>query len=207
MARTWAFHATVSARVTLVAGAVAVCLLGAVQAVGSAQGSPPAPIDPAECVAEPRALPLWDATPPALATSEQPDPETGEPADEATIRGITGTIEDSTACANAGQPLRVLALVTDDFLARQFIGDGAADVTEVGARLERPEPPPDPTEYLGIVAIEDVVLYPDGSVGAVVVTANAFETFRDYVVFVQGEDRWLIDASFALDTTPATPRA
>ncbi len=138
---------------------------------------------------------------------DQPDSAQGEAADDATIRGITSTIIESAACANAGQPLRVYALVTGDFLARQFVGEGAADVTESGARLERPEPTPDLPDYLTVVAIDEVATYPDGSVGAVVTSSNDDGTYRDYVVFVEGETRWLIEASFPIDDEAETPEA
>ena len=173
----------------------------------SAQEDLPVIADPANCTVEPRALPLWNGTPAAIADVTPPDPAEGEAADEAMIRGITSTIIESAACANAGQPLRAFALVTDDFLARQFVGEGAADVTESGARLERPEPTPDPPDYLTIIAIDDVVTFPDGSVGAVVTSGNDDGTYRDYVVLVEGETRWLIEASFPIDDAAGTPQA
>lgn len=173
----------------------------------SAQEEFPVTSDPATCTVEPRDLPLWDGTPAAVQNVSQPDPAQGESADDATIRGITSTIVESTACANAGQPLRVLALVTDDFLARQFVGEGAADVTESGALLERPEPTPEPADFLTVVAIENVTSYPDGTIGAVVTSRNNDGTYRDYVVFVEGETRWLIEASFPIDADAESPEA
>jgi hypothetical protein len=167
----------------------------------------PVTADPAGCTVEPRALPLWDGTPAGVQDIVQPDPAGGESADDATIRGLTSTVVESAACANAGQPLRALALVTDDFLARQFVGDNAADVTESGARLQRPAPEPDPSDFLTVVAVEDVVTYPDGTVGAVVTSENADGTFRDYVVFVEGDTRWLIEASFPIVEGAGTPEA
>jgi hypothetical protein len=191
-----------------VAGVLMVVSAAVFAPVGlAAQEELPVTADPATCSIEPRALPLWDGTPAAVQEPSQPDPAQGEAADDATIRGITSTIVESAACANAGQPLRALALVTDDFLARQFVGNGAADVTESGARLERPEPTPDPSDYLTVVAIEDVVSNPDGTVGAVVTSGNDDGTFRDYVVFVEGETRWLIEASFPIDEAAGTPEA
>jgi hypothetical protein len=173
----------------------------------SAQEDYPVTPDPAECTIEARSLPLWDGTPAAVQEIAQPDPTEGEPADDATIRGITSTVIESAACANAGQPLRGLALVTDDFLARQFVGEGAADVTESGARLERPAPTPDPSEYLTVVAIDDVVSYSDGTVGAVVASSNEDGTFHDYVVFIEGDTRFLIEASFPIEDSAGTPEA
>ena len=173
----------------------------------AAQEELPVTADPAMCSVEPRALPLWNGTPAAVVDVDQPDPALGEAADDATIRGITSTIIESAACANAGQPLRVYALVTGDFLARQFVGEGAADVTESGARLERPEPTPDPPDYLTVIAIDEVVTFPDGTVGAIVTSSNDDGTYRDYVVFVEGETRWLIEASFPIDDEAGTPEA
>ena len=173
----------------------------------SAQEQLPVTPDPTACVIEPRALPVWDGTPAAVQDVTQPDPSEGELADDATIRGITSTVIESAACANAGQPLRGLALVTDDYLARQFVGEGAADVTESGARLARPAPPADPFDYLTVVAIDDVVSYSDGTVGAVVTSSNDDGPYRDYVVFVEGETRFLIETSFPIDDAAGTPSA
>lgn len=203
----WIGLAKAVARAAVSGGTLALCLSLVVPGAQAEIQTDSAPIDPSRCQVAPRSLPLWNGTPPAVAEISRPDPATGEPADDAKIRGITGTIEESTACANAGQRLRVFALVTDDFLARQFVGDGAADVTESGASLERPESPPRPDEYLAVVAIEDPTVFPDGSVGALVVTESSAGAFSDYVVFVEGETRWLIDASFPVEGTPATPDA
>jgi hypothetical protein len=192
---------------TLAVGALLLATTVCSPAGLSAQGEFPVTADPATCSVEPRPLPLWDGTPAAVAEVPQPDPAEGEAADEATVRGITSTIVESAACANAGQPLRGLALVTDDYLARQFVGEGAADVTESGARLERPEPTPDPPDYLTVVAIDDVVSYPDGTVGAVVTSSNDDGSYRDYVLFVEGETRWLIEASFPIEDEAETPEA
>lgn len=191
----------------LVLTCVALCLTFSVPNAQATRQADPDATDPAQCQIEPRSVPLLDGTPPAVPVAEQPDPESGAPADAAIVRGITSTITEVTACANASQPLRAFALVTDDFLAREFVGDGAADVIESSARLERPATAADPIDYLNVVAIEDVVVFPDDRVGAIVVTANSATTFRDYLVFVEGDTRWLIDASFSLDTIPATPNS
>lgn len=191
-------------RLTALALTLAICLVHSAEA---AQQTDSTPVDPLLCQVDPRSLPLWDGTPAATNHASPPDPADAEPADEATIRGVTGTIIESLACANAGQPLRALSLVTDDFLARQFTGPDAADVTESGALLSRPENPPLDSEQLRLVSIDEVVVYGDGSVGATVVTATASSTFQDYVVLVEGEDRWLIDASFPLDQDSGTPAA
>jgi len=193
--------------VTLAGGLLLVASTVSLPATLAAQEGLPVTADPATCSVEPRALPLWNGTPAAVADADQPDPARGETADDATIRGITSTIIESAACANAGQPLRSYALVSDDFLARQFVGEDAADVTESGARLERPEPTPDPVDYLTVVAIDEVVTFPDGSVGAIVTSSNDDGTYRDYVVFVEDETRWLIEASFPIDDEAETPEA
>lgn len=192
---------------TLARGLLLVATAVATPGALAAQEDFPVTADPATCSIEPRALPLWNGTPAAVQDIAQPDPAQGEAADDAIIRGITSTVIESAACANAGQPLRVLAFVTDDYLARQFVGEGSADVTESGARLERPEPTPDPPDYLTVVAIDDVVTFPDGSVGAVVTSSNDDGAYRDYVVFVEGETRWLIEASYPIDDEASTPEA
>ncbi len=202
MTRIWDRPTIITA---LALGCVALCLIFSVPRAQGMYQADPETAEPGQCQIEPRAVPLFGGTPPAVQVADQPDPDSGTPADAAIVRGITSTVTEVVACANTAQPLGAFALVTDDFLAREFVGDGAADVIESSARLERPATAPDPVDFLDIVAIEAVVLFPDERVGAVVVTENATTTFHDYLVFVEGDTRWLIDASFPLDTTPATP--
>lgn len=183
------------------AAALAVGLLIALSgtSAGAAQTELPAAPEPDACAVEPRALPLWNGTPSAVIEVSQPNPDLGFPVDDATLRGITSTVIEAAACANAAQPLRSFALVTDEFLARQFTGENAADAVESGAALERPEPTPSRGDYLTVVSIEDATEYEDGTVSAMVTTENQDGTYIDLVVFIEGDTRWLIDASFPLD--------
>lgn len=164
---------------------------------------------PEECDAPPRETPLFDGTPPAEPEPTLPDAEAGEPADEETAEAIEDLVRESIACANAGSLLRALSLFSDDYVRRFFVGPDAADSVELGALLQRPSTEPDPSEHVALVAVEDIVVFPDGRVGAVVLTLPADETepVEDYLVFVAGGDGWLIDAAFPLASPDATPAA
>ena len=66
---------------------------------------------------------------------------------------------------------------------------------------------PDPADFLTVVAIDNVTSFPDGTIGAVVTSSNNDGNYRDYVVFVEGETRWLIEASFPIDADAESPEA
>jgi hypothetical protein len=158
--------------------------------------------DPAECTVAPRSvddLAALLATPAAGAgRPAAPTPVTippGQPADAATVEGITRTTRETFACFSAGDFLRVFALVTDDAIRQlQVQGILTAEVVPFFAATPVAVPPEHRAGYL---AITDVSLLPDRRVGAFVVEVDptlppeGAET--DYLVFEQVGDRWLID--------------
>ena len=196
-------------------------LAGAGMVRVSAQEATPAPglvvPDPAECTVAPRSvddlaalLATPAAGPDAAAAATQIAIPLGQPADAATVEGVTRTVRETFACFNAGDFLRVLALTTDDFVrweqAQGFL------TAETLPFLEAPPVVVPPEQRAGYLAITDVAVLPDGRVGAFVVEVDPVlpsegaET--DYLIFEQAGDRWLLDEvveSWTLAEGEATP--
>lgn len=118
-------------------------------------------------------------------------PQGGEAADDATVNGVSETVAQLTACANANKTNASWALTTDDYI-RRYIESGRepseATATSVvsmvrPAELEAPMP-----------EIRNVVVLDDGRVGAEIRPSfDAAQGSYDYFVFVQQGDEWLID--------------
>jgi len=174
----------------------------------AAQGATP-PVDlvapaPAGCQVEPRtldALAAFLATPAAEAAT--PDINTGtpvsfvapagEPADPATVAGVTATATALFACYNANDYLRVFALFTDEYLARSFVDEG---MTEEALGFFGMPPEARPADAWESIAVRDVRVLVDGRVGAFLVGHNPEGDgvdFVDYTVFVERDGRYLID--------------
>jgi hypothetical protein len=131
------------------------------------------------------------ASPPPARTPG-PVPE-GNPADNATVAGISATVREYVACFNAGEPLRAYALHTDASLAHILAQQGLP--TEAGyAALATPEPSA-PEERTAIISIADARVFTDGSAGAMVTLS--YPSIRVpksfFFTFVRSGDRWLID--------------
>jgi hypothetical protein len=124
-------------------------------------------------------------------------PSAGVPADERTVAGITATLETFVACTNAGDLPRVAALLSDDYYRRFF---GGIDLPGIEQLFATPAPLPEAMRAR-IVSIDDVRILDDGRVSAVV-NLNGKPTLA---VFVDGEGRYLLDASYPLPVagTPA----
>lgn len=193
--------------------AIAAALIGAAFAISSgasalAQATPmPEARDspaPAECQVAPRALPLFPpgvgqrtaATPRPLAmpTSGLTVVAAGEPADAETVAAVTATVREALACRNAGDYLRAYALFTEQMLVQLFGGPATID-PEIRAAIDVGPRPVPASRRVGLVSLEQVVVLPDGRVGAIVTTANARHVFRDELVFAHdsASGRWLID--------------
>nr|MBA3451098.1 hypothetical protein [Chloroflexia bacterium] len=164
---------------------------------------------PEECQIAPRPFPLFPAgvgqraaaTPAPVATPPAPPftPPAGDPADTETVAAVTATVREALACRNAGEPLRAYSLFTQDMIVALYGGPATIDPELRRAVVEGPTPIPR-ARRLAIVAIDDVVILPDGRTGAVVATETARRTFRDYLIFEQdpASGRWLIDESVPL---------
>ena len=176
--------------------------------------SPPADLivpDPSECDVAPRPLSFFEqlaATPPALPPdadqrfsrpTEEARPWTfpaGEPADQATVDGITATLREAQACLNANDPLRFLALFSDEML-RIFSAMQPIPPEALPSLAATPVALP-PDQRLGYLAIHDARVLPDGRVAALAddydPTEPPFGLGTDFAIFVKAGDRWLIDS-------------
>lgn len=120
----------------------------------------------------------------------------GEPANQKEIDGITRTIREFHACANAGDYPRRLALYSDRAIRPQF---EALDSTGWQSAIEFAATPPVavPVGERGwIDSISDVQRLPDGRVGAYIAAidpVNHPHQVNAVVIFANVGDRWLID--------------
>lgn len=186
-------------------GLVMVVLVWQLGGIGlaRAQEATPGVPRPAECVVEPRALPLLTettttaATPAPLATPRPFTPPAGEPADEETVRAVTATVRQAVACRNASDFRRVYALMTDRMLRALFGGPETLDPIIVAAIEMGPRNVPRDLR-LGVVSVTDVERLSDGRVGAIVTTRDATTTYVDYLFFADGDNAWRIDEQIAI---------
>ena len=172
--------------------------------------------DPVECTVDPRPFPLDDGTPavgveiPPVTTTGPYTPPTGEPADDSAVEGITATVRETIACANAGETRRMLSLFSANRVRAFFVGRGAPTGAEIEAVLTRPATPVTEASQLELVSVTEPRLLFTGRVGALVETRSGETTFVDFIYFVEEDDRWLIDDSVAIDSSTqvlATPAA
>ncbi len=199
-----------------IAPRMALALIGFVAALSlamtisaNAQPSPVAGDIPSaeECTIEPRspgAVAALSGTPSAaLGTTVAFAPPIaappGEPVDDATMAAITGTIRELIACYNAGDDARQGTFYSDDFIRRAKITTGAlpAPFMDVIGAVESTPSPGVPDELAAVPTIRDARTLADGRVGAIVDITDMPEIpglATDILyVFVQVEDRWLID--------------
>ena len=136
----------------------------------------------------------------------------GPPATTEELDGITESVRLLVACANARNPLRLVALLTDDFkgaLAGAALGMQGEDPEAIAARF----PVPIVTEELatveevGMIPIRDARLLPDGRVAAIlepsVAGIDQVEGF--FVTFELVDGSWLIDDIAILESDTGTP--
>ena len=194
----------------LVAALLALALGGLVAAPIRAQQPSPEVVDPSQCQVQPRPVEFFqqlaaNAAPqatPGGATNPTPPPVEGQPADQATVDAVTATYRELVACLNAGDYLRAYALYTDGYLQRNFKPDS---LSSIGAT---PVPVPESTR-IAFGGVQQVVILPDGRVGALVaVTGAAGGTpTTTNTVFARVGDRFLIDEETVADAAPASPAA
>ena len=190
---------TAAIRRRLPATLIAATLLTILPAVATAGATPtPDAPSPELCYAAPRSLEdltMLLATPESgpLPTRTPGVVPEGAPADDATIAGIEATVRELVACFNAGELLRAYGLYTDDYLRRLLYRQGPP-AREAYDALATPEPAP-AARRAAILAIRDVRVFDDGTVGATVTIRYARvpmpKTF--FFTFVRLDDRWLID--------------
>lgn len=183
--------------------------LGGIAPAAAQEGTPAAvtfPISPdaVECTVEARPLADFErlllatpqADPAAAAASPTPFviPE-GEPADAATVSGVTTTLIEMYACFQAGDTRRFHALFTDEGLQRAFPPGMVTQEFIDEFFAASPVPVEDPDQRASILAIEDVTLLPDGRVGALVHSdePDFGGLWTVYWIFVEVGNRFLVD--------------
>lgn len=203
-----------------------VVLAGLLPATLAAQGATPAatPDIPAatECTIDPLepmdllalaqggvSSDLLEATP--IPEASLPD---GPPANEEEMEGITATVRELVACANAREPLRLVALLTDDFkiaLAGAALGLQGEAPEDLEARFPVPIALEDiePIEEVAMIPVRDGRLLVDGRVAAILepTVEGIDQPLAFYVTFELVDGRWLIDDLTIIEPAeePGTP--
>jgi hypothetical protein len=154
--------------------------------------------DPSECVIEPAAVEEIDAVlgtpvaePAGSATPFVPPP--GVPADADTSDAVVATLHQVFACANAGDPLRVASLFTDEFVRSFFGGVPREDLLDFLA--VPPQPLPEKQKRI-IIRFGEVHLLPDGRAGVLIVLDEPDDPRTeepDFAILEQVAGRWLVD--------------
>jgi hypothetical protein len=129
---------------------------------------------------------------------------TGEPVGIETIAALTDTLNQVTACAEAGDINRLLALYSDEYVVQHIFAREPQPIIPGRAPEAGAPPVGTPSAPLAASEVHNAVLLPDGRIAAEVATGDAL----DIVFFVQGEDgRLLIDGiqSIASGSDGATP--
>jgi hypothetical protein len=173
--------------------------------------------DPGECVIEPAPVEEIAAilATPVAEPADNPTPfvlPAGEPADAETSAAVVATLHQVFACANAGDPLRVASLFSDDFVRTFFGGVPLQDLLDFLA--VPPQPLPEDQKRI-IVRFGEVRHLPDGRAGVVIVLDEPDDPRTeepDLAILERLEGRWLVDelhedggvASTPAIGTPAT---
>jgi len=185
-------------------GVMALVLLLSLVSAGSSlaqTGTPaayPVAPDPRECISEPTPIEEIAAileTPGADSTNAAATfvPPAGTPADAQTSADVVATLRQVFACANAGNPLRVASLYSDDFL-RDFFG-GVPREDLLAFLVTPPHPLPEDQKRI-IVRFGEVQLLPDGRAGVAIVLDEPEDQRAeepDFAVLKRVEGRWLVD--------------
>jgi quercetin dioxygenase-like cupin family protein len=150
-------------------------------------------VTPGDCTIVPRSIeeftaifsdPYAEGTPQAGMRDRA---TTGMPADQASVDGITDTVRQIVACNAPGTHLKMYSLYSANML-RFHAAAGTLTLDDITG-LDQLEPPASSSPVSGFIAVESVVVFPDGRVGAMV---NANGELA-YLTFVFEDGRWLID--------------
>jgi hypothetical protein len=154
--------------------------------------------DPRECIVEPATVEEMEmilGTPvaePAASAAPFVRPA-GEPANAETAAAVIATLRQVFACANAGDPLRVANLFTDDFVRNFFGGVPREDLFDFLAIP--PLPLPEEQKRI-IIRFGGVHLLPDGRAGVLIVLDEPDDPRSeepDFAILELVESRWLVD--------------
>ena len=195
---------------------VAICILSLLMVLTMAMPSLAAtePIigSPDQCTVEPRpeaffagypatvewALPQGDATP---ISSLSATPPAGAPAEPETEAAVIETLTELSACENAGDLQRVLALYTDD-AARQRV-ELAGSETFLESQEERSE-----GMWRGFV-LQDAIVLEHGAIGAIVeTTGGRYSSGPDLRFFIElshTDEGLRVNSTRLLGLATATP--
>jgi hypothetical protein len=181
---------------------LALVVIAAVAGTAGAQTPPPAtyPLtpDPKDCLVEPAPLEgvINVLKTPVAAPPASPTPfvlPLTVPADAEVASGVVATLYEVFACANAGDPLRVVSLFTADFM-RAFFSDAALEDV-AGFLVAPPESLPE-EERRVIVRLGEVQMLPDGRAGVLIVLDEPDDPRTeepDFAILEQVVGRWLVD--------------
>jgi hypothetical protein len=166
--------------------------------------------DPRECVIEPAPVEQIMAIlgTPVAETGDSATPfvpPAGAPADAETSAEVVATLRQVFACANAGDPLRVASLFTDDFVRNFFGGVPREDLLDFLAIP--PQPLPEDQKRI-IIRFGEVQMLPDGRAGVVIVLDEPEDPRTeepDFAILEHVEGRWLVDELREDGGTTGTP--
>jgi hypothetical protein len=166
--------------------------------------------DPRDCVVDPATVEeigVILGTPVAEATDSGTPfvPAAGEPADAETSAAVIATLRQVFACANAGDPLRVASLFTDDFVRNFFGGVPREDLLDF---LAVPPQPLSEDQKRIIVRFGEVHLLPDGRAGVLIVLDEPDDPRTeepDFAILERVEGRWLVDELLEEGGAAVTP--
>jgi len=185
-------------RVPLLAFLLSIAAAGSTVAQPATPAAYPVAPDPSECLIESARVEEITAilgTPVAEAPNRATPfvPPAGAPADSETSAEVVATLHQVFACANAGDPLRVASLFTDDFV-RSFFG-GVPRENLLDFLAIPPQPLPEDQKRI-IIRFGEVQLLPDGRAGVVIVLdepADPRTEEPDFAILELVEGRWLVD--------------
>jgi hypothetical protein len=165
-------------------------------------------VRPGDCTIEPRPIEAFEAIlsdPFAEGTPQsgmRDQAGTGVAADQETIDGVTDTVRQIVACNAPGTHLEMYSLYSENML-RFHAAAGSMTIADITG-LDQLATPASVSPVSGFIAVENVVIFPDGRAGAMV---NANGELA-YLTFVFEDGRWLIDFwDDQLDGPEATPGA
>ncbi|MGH2550833.1 MAG: cupredoxin domain-containing protein [Thermomicrobiales bacterium] len=129
------------------------------------------------------------------------DAPTGPAAAQEDVAGITSTVEQFVACANAHKAGEASALFSDDYWKRiNYVGQDI-DRGTPGMYLNLPYQ--DPLGPLEMPTIANTFEFGDGRIGAELHTSSAVGLNYELVVLVKSSDTWLIDEAMLVFKRPS----
>lgn len=202
-----------SARHAAIAIAFTVAVLGPIANVAAEDASPRPDVPAAaDCDVSPVDVSLLlssagaaDLNSPLFTTEPvaEADLPQGPAATDEEIAGVTNTVRNLVACANAVDPLRILALISEGYTGQLASAALAAqqrpDLAEqLLTRFPVPLGAVGSGEPVAMIPVRDARLLPDGRVGVILeaeVPSMGGDTVTAlfFVAFVNDDDRWLVD--------------